>query len=357
MGTLQPNLPKHCGWMSALQRCLALALLLTPVVAAEWYGESRELYYGIPVSVRFTPTDPELAVRIWKALEAIDNEFNDYRDDSEIGRINAGGPGEYKLSPGLAEAFVLSGRMREATAGACEITVGSLRRLWKGAAKTGRWPTDAEIAAARAATGPSTYRLEGDRLRVLVPGVGFDFGGVCKGMAVDRATVLLRAAKCEAALVQVGGETCCWGIAPAGRPHRIGIPHPDAPDDVDRCWARLQDPGNGMTGSTSGNYRQPIIIGGRTVYHIYDPRTGLPADTHVLSFSVVLPGIGHNGEADALTKSGILLGERGLELVRAAGGEAMLLRRKDGDDTAVVEVHTPGWPALLVPGSTGQERR
>ncbi len=313
-----------------------------------WYAESRELYYGIPVAVRFTPADPALAQRVWTVLEAIDGDFNDYQPKSAIGRINAGGPGVYELNESLTEAFALAERMRSATHGACEITVGSLRRLWKGAAKSGQWPTPAQIEAARAAVGPEVYRRDGRRLEVLRPGVAFDFGGVCKGMAVDRAVALLRAAGCPAALVQVGGETCCWGQAPAGRPHRIAIPDPDAPDEPGRSWAKLQDPGTGMGGSTSGNYRLPVIVQGRTLYHLYDPRTGLTADTRVLSFSVVMPSSGRNGEADALTKAGILLGEEeGLALVAAAGGEALLLQR--GPDGGIVERTTAGWPRYRMP--------
>jgi thiamine biosynthesis lipoprotein len=186
---------------------------------------------------------------------------------------------------------------------------------------------------------------------VLAPGVQFDFGGVCKGMAVDRAVALLRSAGRSAGLVQVGGETGCWGIAPAGRPHRIGIPHPDAPDDPERLAARIQDPGTGLSGSTSGNYRNPIIVQGRILYHVYDPRTGMTAPTEVLSSSVVFPGGGRNGEADALAKTGELLPEADfLALIAGRGGEALLIKR--AADGGVNLVHTPGWSRLLVRAET-----
>ncbi len=329
-------------------------LLLLPVLALswaeEWYADARELYFGIPVSVRFAPADTVLADRVWAALVAIDDDFNDYRDSSAIGAINAGGPGTYVLNPSLTEAFDLADRMRSVTGGACEITVGPLRRLWRGAEKARRWPTSASIAAARAAVGPGVYARSGDRLTVLRAGVGFDFGGVCKGIAVDRAVAILRAAGRTAGLVQVGGETAAWGMGTAGRTHRIGIPHPDDPDDPDRLVARVQDPGTGLSGSTSGNYRNPITVEGRPLYHIFDPRSGLPADTGILSFSVVFPGTGRNGEADCLTKTGILLGEEGLRLVAAAGGEALLLRRRQ--DGGIDSASTPGWARFALPAPT-----
>jgi thiamine biosynthesis lipoprotein len=331
-----------------LRPVLLLALCLAATAGDDdWYRGSRELYHGIPVAVRFAPADEALAARVWASLESVDAVYNDYRDSSEIGRINAGGVAEHRLSPDLSEAFALAARMRAATGGACEITVGPLRRLWRAAEKTATWPDDAALAAARLVVGPEAYACEGEQLRVLRPGVKFDFGGVCKGMAVDRAVALIKAAGRRAWLVQVGGETGCFGSNPSGRPHRLGIPHPDAPDDAERMWCRLQDPGQGMCGSTSGNYRNPIVISGKVCYHIYDPRTALPTDTHVLSVSVAFPGCGRNGEADALTKAGIVLGPPGLALIERAGAQALiLLRAADGSVSAQA---TAGWAGFLAP--------
>ncbi len=313
-----------------------------------WYADARELYGGIPVTVRFTPADQELAGKAWAILASIDDDFNDWRDTSAIGRINAGGPGDYQLNPALTEAFALSERMHEASGGVFDITVGPLRRLWRGAEKARRWPEQPEIDAVRARIGQGVYRRAGGLLTVLKPGVQFDFGGVCKGMAVDRVVALLRAAGRTAGLVQVGGETGCWGITPARRPHRIGIPHPDAPDDPERIVVRLQDPGNGMSGSTSGNYRNPIIVLGKTLYHVYDPRTGLPSPTTVLSSSVVFPGTGRNGEADSLAKTGTLLEPQVFfTLIERLGGQALLLLR--AADGSVTQLTSSGWPTFLVP--------
>lgn len=340
-------------------RPLPLALLFLVLVAGlsaadgpgappGWYAKARELYGGIPVTVRFTPADEALAARAWTILESVDDDFNDWRDDSAVGRINTGGPGDYQLNQALCEAFALSERMHGLSGGVFDITVGPLRRLWRGAEKAKRWPDQAEIDAVRACLGSGVYSREGARLTVLKPGVKFDFGGVCKGLAVDRVVAVLRAAGCSAALVQVGGETGCWGITPAQRPHRIGIPHPDAPDDAGRILARLQDPGGGLSGSTSGNYRNPIVVLGRTLYHVYDPRSGLPSPTTVLSSSVVFPGTGRNGEADCLAKTGTILTPPAFfSMIEGLGGQALLvLRAADG---SVSQLHSAGWPAFLAP--------
>lgn len=332
-----------CFRLAVLWLCCCLAL--SAAVDDGWYHDERQLWAGIPITLRFTPGDEALGDRVWAYLQSIDQTFNDWRDDSDIGRINRAGPGTYALNADLAAAFALAGRMRGQTGGACEITVGPLRRLWRQAEKTATWPGEAEIAQVMTGIGAGGYRVDGASLTVLKPGVQFDFGGVCKGFAVDRAAEMLRTAGCTAALVQIGGETQVWGQAPAKRTHRLGIPHPDAPDE--RMWTRIQDPGAGLCGSTSGNYRNPVVVAGKVLYHIYDPRTGQPTDTHVLSASVAFRGQGRNGEADCLTKAMVVLGEPGVALVAKAGAEALLLIR--ATDQSITIHKTPGWDALAVP--------
>jgi thiamine biosynthesis lipoprotein len=103
----------------------------------------------------------------------------------------------------------------------------------------------------------------------------------------------------------------------------------------------IHGPKGELSGSTSGNYEMPIIIGGEKYYHIFDPRTGKPAPTAVVSVSVVFPETGKNWMADSLTTTGVLLGpEKTIELVQKLGGEALFLMRA-GDK--IHEVKSPGW--------------
>jgi thiamine biosynthesis lipoprotein len=330
-----------------------------PTDSRRWSERTRALYYGIPVTVRFTPADPGLEERVWKYLGQVDDLFNDYRDDSEVGRLNLaldqwardagpGAPGEahaavreFEVSEPFAEALRAAREYHRLTHGAFDVSVGRLRRLWKEAAKTGTLPTADEIAAARDACGLNGVSLDGRKLRVATPGLQFDFGGYIKGLAVDRAVEMLRRGGATAWLVQVGGETACFGQSPRGRPHVLGVQHPLLMDEL---WTTLADPGSGLCASSSGNYRAPIEIGGQVFYHIYDPRTGRPIDTNVLAVNVVFTGQGRNGMADALTKAGAIL-PRGefLALMKQVDGQASVLVR---EADAIREHRTDGWDRL-----------
>lgn len=54
-----------------------------------WYQEVRDLYYGIPVQIRYFPENHQLSARVWAYLESIDDVFNDYKTDSEISTVNS----------------------------------------------------------------------------------------------------------------------------------------------------------------------------------------------------------------------------------------------------------------------------
>lgn len=309
----------------------------------DWYQEERYLYDGIPLQVRFTPANQQLADEVWRYFKSIDQVFNDYREDSEIGVINAHGPGVYQLSESLAEAFAGSAHLYRLTDGAFDITVGPLRRLWREAGRSGKRPSSELLVQARAAMGSNAWKINNGSVEKIRPGVQFDFGGVIKGMSVDHALTMLITAGVRAALIQNGGETACFGLSPRGRLHVLGIPDPRKPDED--MWCSIADPGTGLSGSTSGNYRRPILVEGKTFYHIFDPRSGEPVDTHTLSVSVAFPMNGRNGLADGLTKVGAVLGwKRLFSLVESLGGEAFVLTQ---EGERIVEHASAHWSKFV----------
>jgi thiamine biosynthesis lipoprotein len=173
--------------------------------------------------------------------------------------------------------------------------------------------------------------------------IKMDFGGIIKGIAVDHAINILREAKAKSAFVQIGGETGCYGISPQNRSYRMGIQHPQK---LDQIWCAVHDIGHGLSLSTSGNYYNPIIIQGKEFYHIYDPKTGYPISTNILSVSVVFPEPGKNWLADGLSTAGVVLGaEQAIRIIEEQDGEALILM-KDGND--IREIKSSGWGRLLV---------
>jgi thiamine biosynthesis lipoprotein len=110
-----------------------------------------------------------------------------------------------------------------------------------------------------------------------------DLGGIGKGLAVRWAADALSGAG-AAFLVEAGGDLYAAGAGPENEGWRVGIEDPrDGPDPV--AVLRLEDLGCATSSIRVRHWR----VGGREVHHIIDPRTGEPADSGLLSVTVVGP--------------------------------------------------------------------
>lgn len=119
---------------------------------------------------------------------------------------------------------------------------------------------------------PSMQDIERDGVRLLGrhPDLQLDFGGLAKGLAVERVLETLNELGVQAAIFNAGGDLMTLG-RPANRPWRIGIRHPQG----------------GVLGSielnaaealfTSGDYERGYEWEGKRIHHVIDPRSGRPS--------------------------------------------------------------------------------
>ena len=139
---------------------------------------------------------------------------------------------------------------------------------------------------ARAVTLPARARL--------------DLGGVAKGWAADQAVRRLAAA--GPALLDAGGDIAVSGPMSDGSPWPIAIANPFAPEDTLGLLLLVQ----GAIATSGRDYRR-WQRGGAQQHHIIDPRTGRPADTDVLTATVVAPD---GPSAEVAAKVALILGSR-----------------------------------------------
>jgi thiamine biosynthesis lipoprotein len=134
----------------------------------------------------------------------------------------------------------------------------------------------------------------------LPAGAQLDFGGIAKGWAAD--TAALRLAAQGAALVDVGGDIAVSGPQADGTGWPIGVPHPLRPaEQIALLWLA----GGGV--ATSGRDLRSWQAGGVEQHHIIDPRSGLPAQTDVISATVIGPSA---ADAEVAAKAALILGSR-----------------------------------------------
>ncbi|KYC28906.1 Membrane-associated lipoprotein involved in thiamine biosynthesis [Sterolibacterium denitrificans] len=202
----------------------------------------------------------------------------------------------------------------------------------------------AEWQAARPSIGD--LRLNGRRVGSRNRMVALDFGGYLKGVALDHAAALLKARGVHDALINIGGNVMALG-SKGGKPWRVGIQHPRAPEPLASLDLR-----DGEAIGTSGDYQRYFELDGQRYCHLLDPRTGAPSrDTQAVTI-LLTPGAGDEGRtegegnigmrSDALSKPLFIAGARWLEEARKLGIDQAL--RVDAAGTVYV---TPALQARL----------
>ncbi len=164
--------------------------------------------------------------------------------------------------------------------------IGQLIRLWgfQSSSFERRDPPPEQIARlVRANPRLSDLRYHGTTITSTNKAVMIDLGGYAKGYALDRAAIILRAAKVGAALVNVGGNVLAIG-QPGARPWMVGIQDPRG--DGSLASVALRD--NEAMG-TSGDYQRYFMKDGKRHPHIIDPRSGYTIDL-VASVTVITSG-------------------------------------------------------------------
>ena len=178
------------------------------------------------------------------------------------------------------------------------------------------------------------YLDEPTRTVYLPEGMRLDFGGVAKGWAGNQA--MLRLEGFGATLVDAGGDLAISGLLEGGVPWEISIVDPFAPPEPEVHIAVF---GAGRCGvATSGRDYRRWLKNGAWQHHIIDPRTGLPAETDVMSASVIAPNI---MDAEIAAKEALILGSRaGMAHIEDLAYHAGLLVLQNGEvlvDSSLVD--------------------
>jgi len=232
---------------------------------------------GSPCELRLFGETPETneraAARARHEIDRLERKYTRFRDDSFTARINAAaGDADGCIVDDETAALLdyAEAAWRESD-GRFDLTSGVLRRCWD--FKSGRLPTEAELARVLERVGWHHVRWERPRLVLGRPGMELDFGGLVKEYAADRAAEVLRLHGVASALVDLGGDIRVLGSRPGGEPWWVGIRDPRSPD---RALTSVPMREGAIT--TSGDYERFMVVDGVRYAHLLDPRTGWPVE-------------------------------------------------------------------------------
>jgi len=251
-----------------------------------------------------------------------------FRPESELSRLNAHTGHPVTVSPlllnvtqhALAAAGATQGRY-DPTLLYAMLRVGydrSFELLTHNDAPTSMLAPAYDLLNARGAYGNwRRVTLDADNATITLPcGVGLDFGGIAKGMAVDAAVERLRAMGVAAAIVNAGGDLAVLGSPLDGDGWPVAVP------GRDEGWVIPLQSG---AMATSGIARRRWLQGGKPQHHLLDPRTGEPVENELRSVTVVA---GRCELAEVAAKVAFVAGEHeGAALLERIGLAGLLVRR------------------------------
>lgn len=112
--------------------------------------------------------------------------------------------------------------------------------------------------------------------------ISYDLGGIAKGYATEAVLDVLKEHGIKSAMINLGGNVYALGQKQGNLPWDVAVKNPISDENYlgvlhisDKCVI------------TSGGYERYFEENGKTYHHILNPRTGYPADSDLLSVTIV----------------------------------------------------------------------
>ena len=184
---------------------------------------------------------------------------------------------------------------RDATNGAFDITIAPVMDAWGFTGDSFRVPEQSELDTLLKKVNSDAIQMLGSPSDSVTLGEGqaIDLGGIAKGYTSDCVEAVFYDHEIENGKISLGGNVFVLGTKPDGSDWRVGIKDPRNESGLAAILS-LRD----AYAITSGGYERYFEENGKTYHHIIDPATGYPADSGLLSVTVVADANGPDQEWD-----------------------------------------------------------
>lgn len=267
------------NWLSAA--LLSAAFLLTGCSGAPAQEPETATFFAMDTAMDFTVYgDAALLDEAETLIGSLEEQVSVTDEHSNIYAIDHTGSGS--LSGNAAELMAQALELCRRTGGALDISVYPIVRAWGFTTGSYQVPDEETIQSLLPLVDYTQIQYDAATGVVTLPeGMEIDLGSVAKGYAGQLAAQMLREHGVQSALLNLGGNVQTVGTKLDGSPWQIGIKDPQGEDAM--MVLSVED----QAVVTSGGYERYFEQDGQSYWHIMDPSTGHPADSGLLSVTIV----------------------------------------------------------------------
>jgi len=286
-----------------------MALSLTACGGAEETPVTRQII-AMDTAMSFSAygeTGDEAVQAMVEEVQRLEGILSRTDSFSEIGFLNRKPGQSVEVGEEIVALLEQAGEFTRATGGAFDITIAPVVEAWGFTTDSYQVPEAETLTELLGNMGMEHVHAEG-KTASLDAGTQVDLGGIAKGYASGCLAKIFEEYGIESGWADLGGNLMAWGTRPDGQPWRVGIRDPKRAED------------GGLVGTvslenafavTSGGYERFFEADGQVYHHIIDPATGYPADSGLVSVTVVADCLteGNGAMCDALSTALFVLGE------------------------------------------------
>ena len=234
-------------------------------------------------------------------VEALDALLSTGNENSEIYQLNQNGESTLSEEGGYLVERALE--LYKKTEGAFDIAIYPVMQAWGFPTQDYHVPDDDTLKEKLALADASKVNYDKDTRKIFFDqdGMEIDLGGIAKGYTSSQIMQIYQDCGVTSGLVNLGGNVQALGCKTDGSKWRVAI---QSPDDTEEYLGILEIEDQAVI--TSGGYERYFEEDGVTYHHIIDPAIGYPADSGLISVTIV----SDDGTlADGLSTSLFIMGE------------------------------------------------
>ena len=270
-------------------KVIFIFLLITLLISIFLYDQSTKLYSGSQFAMDTFMNYKLCGINAQKTIEEIkayvsnlDKKLSLYSENSEISKINQNAGKDFvKVSDETFEIIAYSQKLCSESNGSFDITIAPLTKLWNIMSENPKVPDLDDINAKKELVDFNDIILDESTtsVKLLKEGQAIDLGGIAKGYVCQKVVEICERNGVKSGIISIGGNIAIIGKESID----VSITIPERNKEGTFAKVKIKD----TIIATSGGYERYFEEKGIIYEHIIDPSSGFPAESDLISVSVI----------------------------------------------------------------------